>query len=128
MFRQSFDVSSGFRRFARVSTFRQGFDVSPRFRRFVKRYATTADSFIFSLKNGNLNQSILSRVKDTSIAINYGSISQGPWFSGNDLGMGNISDPKKWHCKKYAYDKPIRTSDGWFSIDEYEVFQVCKNI
>ncbi|RIB27895.1 hypothetical protein C2G38_2159409 [Gigaspora rosea] len=91
-------------------------------------YATTADSFIFSLKNGNLNESILSRVTNISRAISYYSISEGPWFSSFDFGMGTGSNLKKWHCSKYVYDKPIRTSNGWFSINDYEAFQVCKNI
>ncbi|RIB27292.1 hypothetical protein C2G38_2029501 [Gigaspora rosea] len=89
--------------------------------------AKTPDSFIFSLKNGNLNQSILSRVKNISNSIYYGEISQGPWFSGNDLGMGEYPDYplKKWHCKTKHYEKPIRNTSGWFFIDEYEVFQIC---
>ncbi|RIB27887.1 hypothetical protein C2G38_1662692 [Gigaspora rosea] len=86
-------------------------------------FVVTIYSFIFSLKNGNFNESILSRVKYGSRAIYYGNIKQGPWFSMKDFGMGDGNDPKKWWCRKDAYEKPIRTSDGWFSIDEYEVFQ-----
>ncbi|CAG8603708.1 10190_t:CDS:1, partial [Scutellospora calospora] len=48
-------------------------------------YSKTADSFIFSLKNGNLNQSILSHVSNQSKAIRYGKISQGTLFGGKDL-------------------------------------------
>ncbi|RIB22557.1 hypothetical protein C2G38_2140165 [Gigaspora rosea] len=89
------------------------------------KYDETADSFIFSLNNGN--QSILSRVKDKSKALLYGKISQGPIF-GCDLGMGRYRNPisKEWLCCKYAYEKPIRNIDGWFFLDEYEVFQICK--
>ncbi|RIB22555.1 hypothetical protein C2G38_2140164 [Gigaspora rosea] len=88
-------------------------------------FVTTADSFIFSLKNGI--QSILSRVKNKSNAIFYGKISQGPIF-GKDLGMGRRDNPisKEWGCSKYAYEKPIRDINAWFFIDEYEVFQICK--
>ncbi|RIB27286.1 hypothetical protein C2G38_2137894 [Gigaspora rosea] len=91
-------------------------------------YATMADSFIFSLKNGGLNQSILSRVKTTSNAIYYGANSQGPWFSGNDLGMGESPSYtlKKWHCGNKYHEKPIRNTNGCFFIDEYEVFQIHK--
>ncbi|RIB22552.1 hypothetical protein C2G38_2173713 [Gigaspora rosea] len=87
--------------------------------------ATTADSFIFSLKNRN--QSILSRVKDESTAIVYGKISQGPIF-GNGLGMGRRSKSisKEWYSSETVYEKPIRNIDAWFFIDEYEVFQICK--
>ncbi|RIB25925.1 hypothetical protein C2G38_2066261 [Gigaspora rosea] len=89
-------------------------------------YARTSDSFVFSLANGNLNKSILSRVSDASSAICQSSLSQGPWFGDNDLGMSDSTNPKKWLCKKYAYEKPIRSSEGWFFVDEYEVFQICK--
>ncbi|RIB27888.1 hypothetical protein C2G38_2159382 [Gigaspora rosea] len=79
------------------------------------QYATTADSFIFSLKNGNLNESILGRVTNTSKAIWYSS---GPWFSDNSFGSNN--NTKTWyHSSNYGYD-PIRSINGWFSIDEYE--------
>ncbi|RIB19683.1 hypothetical protein C2G38_2141527 [Gigaspora rosea] len=93
---------------------------------FPGKYDATADSFIFSLKNGNIEETILSRVNCASNAIYYGTRSQGPWFSGSDLGMGSVL--KRWYCSKYAYDKPIRSSTGWFFIDDYEVFQIYKNI
>ncbi|RIB27665.1 hypothetical protein C2G38_2159950 [Gigaspora rosea] len=86
-------------------------------------YGTTTDSFIFSLKNGNMNQSILSRVINPSQAIWYDSESSGPWFD-NDLRMENS---KKCDCSRQTYDKCIRSASGLFSIDEFEVFQICKN-
>ncbi|RIB05363.1 hypothetical protein C2G38_2253853 [Gigaspora rosea] len=91
-------------------------------------YATTADSFIFSLKNENLNQSILSRVKNTFNALFYRKISYGSWFSYCDLGMGKYPNftLKEWYCESLNYEKPIRNTSGWFFIDEYEVFQICK--
>lgn len=56
----------------------------------------TNDSFIFSLKNGNIGNSIFSQVKDAGLAI-YNCHSYGPCFS-NDLYMnGNQNLPKcKW--------------------------------
>ncbi|RIB27898.1 hypothetical protein C2G38_2060769 [Gigaspora rosea] len=87
-------------------------------------FATTADSFIFSLKNGNINKSILSRVTKTSNAIYYGSMSQGAWFSNSAFGCHN--DANSWyHSSGYGYG-PIRSINEWFSVDEYEVFQICK--
>ncbi|RIB27669.1 hypothetical protein C2G38_2325359 [Gigaspora rosea] len=86
-------------------------------------YVITPDSFIFSLKNGNMNQSILSRVSCPSKAIWYGIESERPWFS-TDFGMKNS---KIWCCNRHAYDKCIRSAYGQFSIDEFEVFQICKN-
>ncbi|CAG8449787.1 10088_t:CDS:1, partial [Scutellospora calospora] len=92
-------------------------------------YGETADSFVFSLKNGNLNESILSRVSDQSRAIGYGNISEGPSFSFNDLGMTQTNQKiKAWYCIKDSYNKPIRNEGGYFYVDEYEVFQICKNI
>ncbi|RIB27674.1 hypothetical protein C2G38_1722544 [Gigaspora rosea] len=86
------------------------------------RYVTTADSFIFSLKNGEMNQSILSRVSGPSQAVFYSFESRGPWFS-NDLAMDHS---KGWHCNQQAYDKCIRSAGGMFSIDEFEVFKSVK--
>ncbi|RIB01859.1 hypothetical protein C2G38_2293685 [Gigaspora rosea] len=90
--------------------------------------AETADSFIFSLKNGNMNQSILSRVKNASSAIFCCSLngSNGPWFGKNDLGC--YDDFKKWYQYSNGFSDygKIRSIGGEFSIDEYEVFQICK--
>ncbi|RIB29999.1 hypothetical protein C2G38_2153923 [Gigaspora rosea] len=90
--------------------------------------AETTDSFIFSLKNENLSESILSRVNDPSMAIWYGEIDQGPWFSGYDFG---INSKNSCCCNNnynvpYAYEKLITSEDGCFSADEFEVFQICK--
>ncbi|RIB21097.1 hypothetical protein C2G38_2034681 [Gigaspora rosea] len=93
--------------------------------------AETADSFIFSLKNGNMNQSILSRVKNASNAIccfsnNFSNGPYGPWFGANSLGSyGDINKWRHFADDEEDYDK-IRSIDEEFSIDEYEVFQICK--
>ncbi|RIB27667.1 hypothetical protein C2G38_2159952 [Gigaspora rosea] len=86
-------------------------------------YVTMADSFIFSLKNGSKNQSILSRVINPSRAILYHTGSCGPYFS-SDLAM---IGSKEWNCNQHSYDKCIKSANGMFSIDEFEVFQICKN-
>ncbi|RIB04417.1 hypothetical protein C2G38_2149033 [Gigaspora rosea] len=91
-------------------------------------FCATSDSFIFSLKNGTINETIFSRVIDVSKAIYHGTKLQGPWFGSNDLGMGyEVYVTDQWRCSKVGYDKPIRSSIGWFSIDDYEVFQICKD-
>ncbi|CAG8792064.1 8112_t:CDS:1, partial [Dentiscutata erythropus] len=36
------------------------------------------------------------------------------WFVGKDKSL------KHWNCKKDKYHNPIRSMDGWFSIDDYE--------
>ncbi|RHZ80990.1 hypothetical protein Glove_130g134 [Diversispora epigaea] len=94
----------------------------------------TKDSFIFSLKNGNLRNSILSRVIETEHAIRHSSIMeqkfQGPYFgygfclysnySNFTLDSTNIS-----HNYSDYYEKRIRPSN-YFSINNYEVFKVVR--
>ncbi|RHZ68684.1 hypothetical protein Glove_294g158 [Diversispora epigaea] len=75
------------------------------------------DSFIFSLKNGNIQHSILSRVKDSMNSIcnvyKHGQKEVGPHFGDFYLHNTNSS-----FCQ-------IRTSN-YFSIVNYEVFKVIK--
>ncbi|RHZ43523.1 hypothetical protein Glove_1033g11 [Diversispora epigaea] len=89
---------------------------------FMNRFSETTDSFIFSLKNGNIKNSILSRVKVPTKAIfNNGSL--GPNFY-NDLFMSNT---RSFYVENYGhYKKRIKKTDGEFSIDDYEVFQISK--
>ncbi|RIB18505.1 hypothetical protein C2G38_2184409 [Gigaspora rosea] len=86
-------------------------------------------SFIFSLKNENMKESILSRVNDQSVAIFYDQ-DHGPWFNG--FGHYNPDGPKNWRysgSNSNTYQPPIRnTVDIYFSIDDYEVFQISKNV
>ncbi|RHZ60514.1 hypothetical protein Glove_352g48 [Diversispora epigaea] len=106
------------------------------------RWGNTNDSFIFSLKNGNIQNSILSRVKIPTNAIwNVGKISQynnGPYF-GYDLYMfspsSNFTLDNRCVCHNNNghYEKPIRTTIDKFSIVDYEVFKhqnlrTCKYI
>ena len=88
----------------------------------------TRDSFIFSFKNNIKNDRIedlvLSRVMDRSKAT-YNGYFYGPSFGESDL---YIWKPYllSYHnyCKSQSYEKPIRTTEGWFYIDECEIFQV----
>ncbi|RHZ44366.1 hypothetical protein Glove_736g9 [Diversispora epigaea] len=104
-------------------------------------YMETNDSFIFSLKNGNIQNSILSRVKDQysdSALYYYDSNSQkerGPCFGDCEfLLQSSVSDftkDKKCWCiygpgYNYYYEKSIRTTDDRFSIVDYEVFKIVK--
>ncbi|RHZ88280.1 hypothetical protein Glove_24g74 [Diversispora epigaea] len=98
-------------------------------------WGITNDSFIFSLKNGNVQNSIISRVKNRNEAIgNAGKRYQaycGPYF-GNDLRMyspvSNFKLDKRCACNNYYhhYEKPIRTATSDFTIVDYEVFKVIK--
>ncbi|CAI2187380.1 18447_t:CDS:2 [Funneliformis geosporum] len=80
----------------------------------------TNESFIFSLREN----SVVSRVKDPSRAINHYK-NYGPSFGGNDLKMaGNFKIDTKCHCRQEDYEYPIRNDTDSFNIDEYEVFQI----
>ncbi|RHZ82386.1 hypothetical protein Glove_109g15 [Diversispora epigaea] len=100
-------------------------------------YMETNDSFIFSLKNGNIQNSILSRVANKSCALEYsGSNNQktfGPCFGECEfLLQSDVSDftkDKECWCiydSDHFYEKSIRTTDDKFSIVEYEVFKIVK--
>ncbi|RHZ79188.1 hypothetical protein Glove_151g164 [Diversispora epigaea] len=100
------------------------------------RKMKTNDSFIFSLKNGNIQNSILSRVinSNSSEALNY-IINQnifGPWFGECEFLMrSNVSDftkDKKCWCNCVGvYEKRIRKTTQNFSLVDYEVFKIIKN-
>ncbi|RHZ83543.1 hypothetical protein Glove_91g144 [Diversispora epigaea] len=95
------------------------------------KWIVTKDSFIFSLKNGDIQNSILSRVKDPENAItNVCKDDQnryGPYF--DDLWM--YSDESDFtldnSCRSVFcyYEKPIRSSEH-FSIINYEVFKIVR--
>ncbi|RHZ66625.1 hypothetical protein Glove_306g51 [Diversispora epigaea] len=94
----------------------------------------TKDSFIFSLKNGNIQNSILSRVKEPKKALlyyhNVYQNSYGPNFGSGHLYMNSNQsnftiDNKSASFDYNRYEKTIRTN-GEFSIIDYEVFKVNK--
>ncbi|RHZ66619.1 hypothetical protein Glove_306g81 [Diversispora epigaea] len=94
----------------------------------------TKDSFIFSLKNGNIQNLIISRVKEPKKALWYNNSvyqnSYGPNFGGGHLYMcsnqSNFTIDNRFGSYDYnRYEKPIRTN-GEFSIIDYEVFKVNK--
>ncbi|RIB14986.1 hypothetical protein C2G38_1610459 [Gigaspora rosea] len=80
------------------------------------------DSFIFSLKNGTINSSTLSRVKNPKNAI-YSHSSYGPSFD-DDFWMTKVNNP--WSCSIRSYEKAIRNVKTKFLVSEYEVFQIQK--
>ncbi|RHZ46890.1 hypothetical protein Glove_606g122 [Diversispora epigaea] len=88
------------------------------------KYSETNDSFIFSLKSGNIENSILSRVKVSSRAI-YNNPTFGPNFY-NDLIMNEVQSFEIYDYGGDNYEKQIREKTGAFSIDDYEVFQIKK--
>jgi hypothetical protein len=94
-------------------------------------YGTTKDSFIFSFKDkDNIEDYILSRVKNEKYAISYYSNddSGGPAFGNSDLDLyGNNCYNESWCHHTEYYDKPIRDNDNYFSVEEYEIFQIIKD-
>ncbi|RHZ89489.1 hypothetical protein Glove_13g62 [Diversispora epigaea] len=99
------------------------------------QWMETKDSFIFSLKNGNIQNSILSRVKNTQHGIsNMSKCSQnkfGPHFGDFYLcsGKSDFTLDNRNYCniKGDYYYKPVSTSYR-FSIVNYEVFQTVRNL
>ncbi|RHZ77481.1 hypothetical protein Glove_177g136 [Diversispora epigaea] len=100
------------------------------------QWIETKDSFIFSLRNGNIENSILSRVKRPESAIGNRSKSHqkegGPYFG--DFYMhseqSNFTLDASCFCyiHGYYYEKPIRPSSksSSCSITNYEVFKIVK--
>ncbi|RHZ70840.1 hypothetical protein Glove_266g8 [Diversispora epigaea] len=103
----------------------------------------TKDSFIFSLKNGDIQNSILSRVKtaNTQYAVFNRSeddqIKGGPHFG--DFWMyskkSNFTLDDSCFCRSYGndYEKLIRSSSSssspsYFPIINYEVFKIVRKI
>ncbi|RHZ67616.1 hypothetical protein Glove_300g60 [Diversispora epigaea] len=102
-------------------------------------YIETNDSFIFSLKNGNIQKSILSRVINRSYALMYHNSddqnTDGPWFGECEFVLQSkvfdFTQDKLCLCDydpgyNTHYEKPIRTTDENFSIVDYEVFKIIK--
>ena len=92
----------------------------------------TNDSFIFSFKSKNsIEDHILSRVIDRKCAISNDYFC-GPSFD-SDLTIWQFnfisdSDYEAYnytsYCRKTSYEKPIREIEGFFSVEECEVFLV----
>ncbi|RHZ87089.1 hypothetical protein Glove_40g92 [Diversispora epigaea] len=88
----------------------------------------TKNSFIFSLKNDNIHNSILSRVKNSANALYYYADRNryGLCFGDDDLTMRNFSQKSSCKCQNRHYENHIRTTEEEFSIIDYEIFQIIK--
>ncbi|RHZ75056.1 hypothetical protein Glove_217g284 [Diversispora epigaea] len=94
----------------------------------------TNKSFIFSFKDGNSQDSILSIVKNGKPALVYPCRKgeYGPYFGYDEFVMcsdaSNFAQDKKNRCYSSTsnnyYEKSIRTTNCEFSIIDYEVFKV----
>uniref|UniRef100_U9SN20 TLDc domain-containing protein n=3 Tax=Rhizophagus irregularis TaxID=588596 RepID=U9SN20_RHIID len=86
-------------------------------------FGNTKDSFIFSFKNKkNVEENILSRVKDKNLAI-CNDPDFGPVFGGYEfcLPKDNILSIKR----PVSYESISEV--GRFSVEEFEVFQIIKD-
>ncbi|RHZ73536.1 hypothetical protein Glove_230g210 [Diversispora epigaea] len=94
----------------------------------------TDKSFIFSFQNGNIQNSILSRVKDEKRAINVTCKDEvGPKFGRNEFTLRSrefdFTKDCLNQCKKSRfYEKSLRVKINAFSIIDYEVLQVVRKI
>ncbi|RHZ72250.1 hypothetical protein Glove_243g46 [Diversispora epigaea] len=96
-------------------------------------YMKTNKSFIFSFKDDNIQNPILSRVKNENHALKYYKNKDvyGPCFGLNGFKMkskvSNFTQDKENQCwiSNNYYEKSIRANDK-FSIIDYEVLQVRK--
>ncbi|GBC27171.2 BTB/POZ protein [Rhizophagus irregularis DAOM 181602=DAOM 197198] len=95
-------------------------------------YGSTGDSFIFSFMNKNINDHVISRVKENKHAIHYWN-RYGPSFGRGDLtiygGMEdgcNFYDNSNNYCSRRSYERNIREIEIPFHVEEYEVFQIRK--
>jgi hypothetical protein len=90
----------------------------------------TKDSFIFSFKNKeNIEDHILGRVVDGSFAIENHP-EYGPIFGSDGLYLHDDNFCYRGYCSSLAasHDKSItETSDFYFFVDEYEIFQITKD-
>ncbi|RHZ81886.1 hypothetical protein Glove_117g127 [Diversispora epigaea] len=101
------------------------------------QWMETVDSFIFSLKNGNIKNSILSKVKNPKKAIlNIRKSEQnkfGPCFGNyfylRSRGSDDFTLDNDCYYKHHIgyYEIPIRTTLlNYFSIVDYEVFKIVR--
>ncbi|RHZ77641.1 hypothetical protein Glove_174g38 [Diversispora epigaea] len=97
------------------------------------RWDETKDSFIFSLKNDDVQNSILSRVKNYKNAIFCANVYNQQHYGicfGNDICTrslrANFTLDNECFCKVKDYERSIRTTTNRFTIEDYEIFKITK--
>ncbi|RHZ44233.1 hypothetical protein Glove_750g38 [Diversispora epigaea] len=96
-------------------------------------WVKTNKSFIFSFKDVNIQNPILSRVRNEIYALLYShnKDNYGPSFGNCEFMMRSdvfnfTVDKLNWCYNPSFYEKSIRTTNDEFSIIDYEVFEVVK--
>ncbi|PKY20089.1 hypothetical protein RhiirB3_433306, partial [Rhizophagus irregularis] len=100
----------------------------------INSYGKTEDSFIFSFKNRNIKDAILSNVIDATRALDYSTLCGpqfGPDLTVNSSSFFNINECANFnfcvsYCKRNYYEKRIRDNENDFSIEDYEVFKIIR--
>ncbi|RGB27275.1 hypothetical protein C1646_799178, partial [Rhizophagus diaphanus] len=91
-------------------------------------WGKSKDSFIFSFKNNNAKDVIISNIVNTEYAF-FNSPFNGPYF-GKDLVIRSPYSKNEVYsdiyCTKNSYEKKIRDTEDQFFIEDYEVFQITK--
>ncbi|UZO05169.1 uncharacterized protein OCT59_025529 [Rhizophagus irregularis] len=87
-------------------------------------WGKTKHSFVFSFKEKDIKSAIISNIKDTEHALNYGA-KRGPCF-GTDIIIRATGEFVNYNIRyqKFFYEKKIRDTGNEFSIEDYEVFQI----
>ncbi|CAB4412256.1 unnamed protein product [Rhizophagus irregularis] len=83
-------------------------------------YDETKDSFIFSFRNNDVRNAIISNVQNSNYAV-ANNPSHGPQF-GNDIFVFT----NHIYCQKDIYDKKIRDVNENLNIEDYEVFRIIR--
>ncbi|RGB27281.1 hypothetical protein C1646_799185 [Rhizophagus diaphanus] len=90
-------------------------------------WGETKHSFIFSFKEKDIKSAIISNIKNTIYALNYGA-KRGPCF-GNDIIIEATSESVNYkiiQCYQFYYKKKIRDTEDSFLIEDYEVHKIIK--
>ncbi|UZO02678.1 uncharacterized protein OCT59_021157 [Rhizophagus irregularis] len=92
--------------------------------KFDGNYGVTKDSFIFSFNNGDIEDYILSRVKNEKKAISkIDRYSIGPSFGDGDLSLYQVYTYLGINCKLRTYEKLISKAD-YSGFLEIEIFKI----
>ncbi|CAG8447122.1 15413_t:CDS:1 [Acaulospora colombiana] len=90
------------------------------------RYYKSRESFLFSLNSEDINDVTVSKVVDENHAT-YHDSSFGPCFGAGDSDFQmfrKFNVDERCRCIRTSYEKRIRQSEDYFSVDDYEIFQV----